>query len=102
VYARVTRIKGDPAIADQAADWFAESALPGLREQPGFAGAIDLLDRESGLGMTITLWETEEAGDTSEKIAAAMRDEGASELDAEIVGVERYEVTTSVFEGARV
>lgn len=102
MYARVTRIKGDPAVADRGADWFAESALPALREQPGFAGALDLLDRESGLNMTITLWETEEARDASETFASAMRDEGSSAFDAEIIGVERYEVTTSVLEAARV
>lgn len=97
MYARVTRVTGPPEAADQAAAWFRESALPGLQSQPGFVGALDLFDRESHTGMTITIWESEDARAASESVAAGMREEGTSQLGAEIVGVERYEVATSTF-----
>jgi hypothetical protein len=34
--------------------------LPSLRVQEGFCGALHLVSRDSGIGMLIVLWETEE------------------------------------------
>lgn len=45
--------------------------------------------------MTVTLWESRAARDASEAAADRLRDEGASNADFEILGVERYEVAVS-------
>ncbi len=37
-----------------------ELLIPALRAQEGFVGALNLEDRESGHGMMIQIWETEE------------------------------------------
>jgi hypothetical protein len=37
-----------------------EELIPALREEPGFAGALNLVDRRTGNAMMIMLWETEE------------------------------------------
>ena len=37
-----------------------EEMIPALRDEPGFAGALNLVDRRTGNGMMIVLWETEE------------------------------------------
>ena len=79
---------------DRASAWFEQTALPRAREVPGFVGALDLVDRATGSGLTLTFWETADARDASEEVAARLRDEGASALEADIVGVERYEVAT--------
>lgn len=33
--------------------------VPALQAEPGFAGALNLVDRDSGNAMMIVLWETE-------------------------------------------
>jgi len=33
--------------------------VPALQDEPGFAGALNIVDRESGDAMMIVLWETE-------------------------------------------
>jgi hypothetical protein len=37
-----------------------DDLIPALQEEPGFAGALNLVDRESGNAMMIILWETAE------------------------------------------
>ena len=34
-----------------------DELIPALHEEPGFAGALNLVDRESGNAMMIVLWE---------------------------------------------
>jgi heme-degrading monooxygenase HmoA len=94
MHARVTRSRVSPERIDESIAWFERSALPRARSTPGFAGAIELYDRETGAGLTVTLWETKEARDESERLAATIRSEGETEEGFEILGVERYEVTT--------
>src|SRR5919202_2893026 len=36
-----------------------DEMVPALEAEPGFAGALNLVDRESGDAMMIILWETE-------------------------------------------
>jgi hypothetical protein len=36
-----------------------EELVPALHEEPGFAGALNLVDRTSGNALMIILWETE-------------------------------------------
>ena len=37
-----------------------EEMIPALQNELGFAGAMNLVDRETGNGMMIVLWETKE------------------------------------------
>ena len=36
-----------------------DDLVPALGEEPGFAGALNLVDRETGNALMIVLWETE-------------------------------------------
>ena len=36
-----------------------DAMVPALEAEPGFAGALNLVDRDSGNAMMIVLWETE-------------------------------------------
>jgi len=94
MYARVTPTSTAPGSIDEAVAWFEESVLPRAEAQPGFLGALDLFDRESGVGITVTLWETADARDRSEGMAAGIRSEAEAAFDAENVSIERFEVTT--------
>ena len=94
MHARVTRSKVPPERIDESIAWFEQTALPRAQATPGFAGALELYDRQTGAGLTVTLWKTKEARDESEGLAATLRSEGESAEEFEILGVERYEVTT--------
>jgi heme-degrading monooxygenase HmoA len=94
MYARVTRSKVPPERIDESLAWFEQSVLPRARSTPGFAGAVELYDRQTGASLTVTIWATKEARDGSEGFAATIRSEGQSEGGFEILGVERYEATT--------
>ena len=37
-----------------------EEMIPALQSEPGFSGAMNLVDRQSGNAMMIVLWESEE------------------------------------------
>ena len=36
-----------------------DAMVPALQSEPGFAGALNLVDRDSGNALMIVLWETE-------------------------------------------
>jgi hypothetical protein len=36
-----------------------DEMVPALQDEPGFAGALNLVDRDSGNAMMIVLWETD-------------------------------------------
>jgi hypothetical protein len=97
MYARVTMVTGgSPEQAEQGIADFRNNALPGVKEL-GARGAMLLIDRQSGEGMAITLWEDEAAMRTSEEQANELRRAAVQALGStEEPRVERYEV--AVFE----
>jgi hypothetical protein len=61
MFSRVTQLEIDTlriGTAD-AATLFGDEVLPGLREQPGYEGALALITPE-GKGLIITFWESED------------------------------------------
>ena len=59
MYARVVTAQFKPGTFDEAVDLFRDSAMPEIKQQQGFKGALLLSDPNTGKGITITLWETE-------------------------------------------
>jgi heme-degrading monooxygenase HmoA len=96
MHARVSHVSGSPEDADAGIANFRDIVMPFIREEGG-KGAMLLLDRTSGKGIAITLWETEEAMRASEERANELRAQAADAMGAaEQPAVERYEV--AVFE----
>ena len=95
MYGRVTVLEGSPEQIGEGTEYVRQTILPAARQIDGFRGILSLTDQSRGKGLTITLWETEEAMRASEEQADRMRDEAARALGATIAGVERYEVTLS-------
>jgi heme-degrading monooxygenase HmoA len=95
VFARVSTYRGDPAQIDQGLDYARENILPRVQEVAGFEGVYNLVDRESGKALTMTLWESEEAMRASEEEANRLRGESAEAASATVENVERYEVAPS-------
>jgi heme-degrading monooxygenase HmoA len=58
--ARVVDLRILPTEAREVVRIFRDSVLPVARRQQGFKGALLLTDDETGVGISISLWETEE------------------------------------------
>jgi heme-degrading monooxygenase HmoA len=79
MYARVTIATAKLDKFDDAAKIMQDSILPAAKKQKGFKGFYYLVDRTTGKGMTIVLWNTEadmKAGESStyykEQVAKVM------------------------------
>jgi|SRR5215216_4004505 hypothetical protein len=59
MFARVTTTQFSPYRLDEAINVARDHNLPAAQQQAGFKGYIMLVDRSSGKGITITLWEEE-------------------------------------------
>jgi len=96
MHARVTVVQGPPGGLEKGQALFERTMVPALRELPGFAGVVLLVDRESGRGSSISTWDSEEAmrgaDATIEAVRAGNRAEMA-ELGIEVVETEFYELT---------
>ena len=93
MYARITTIQGSPEKGEEGIRQFREEVIPVVRNAAGFKGAMLLVDRESGKGQAISLWEDKSAMDASEAAVTSVRQSAT-----EVMGqsgpptVERYEV----------
>ena len=92
MHARVSTYKGD---ADELVKGF-DSVASQLEEVDGFSKAYFLVDRSGGTGMSITLWESEDALEASVERANQMREEASDQAGASIESVDHYEVGLTV------
>jgi hypothetical protein len=101
VFARATFGEAPPERLDQATQEIVEHVLPALRIQDGFNGGMILVERESGKVLGVTLWEGEQAMDTTEEAAHWLRVFSAEAAGGMVTVVERYEVIFSEVKGIR-
>lgn len=92
MHARVSTYEGE---ADKLAKGF-ESVTGALEEMEGFSKAYFLVDRAGGRGMSITLWESEDALNSSVERANQMREAATDQAEASILAVDHFEVTLTV------
>lgn len=96
MHARVSTFEGGSIEQiEEGVRLLREQVIPAAQQIDGFMGVISLADRAGGKGLTITLWESEEALHASEEAANRLRQEAADALKASIASVERYEVVLS-------
>jgi hypothetical protein len=90
MYARVASFEGNPANADEAIS-FVQSQIESGQTPPGLEGAkmLMLINRETGKGLGITLFDSEEAMRRGDEALNAMNPPGAS---GKRTSVEFYEV----------
>jgi hypothetical protein len=60
MFARVTTTQFSPYRLDESIHMAREQIVPAAQQQTGFKGYLMLVDRSTGKGITITLWEGEE------------------------------------------
>jgi heme-degrading monooxygenase HmoA len=94
MYARVITAQNQPGKVDEAVQMYRESMLPEARQQPGFKGALMLVDRSTGKGISITLWQTEADAQASGAGSAYLQTQiaKAASLLAAAPIIETYEV----------
>jgi heme-degrading monooxygenase HmoA len=95
MFARVTKFEDKPTGLDAAVEQFKRELAPAARKLPGFVRAYLLVDRDSGRGMALTLWDSEEALAAGEREAARLRSDATraqARAGLTLWGVERYEV----------
>ena len=92
MFARVSTYRGD---GDRLLQGFADVTGP-LEAIDGFSRAYFMVDRENGKGMSITVWESEEALNASAASADELRSQGAEAGGATIESVEHYEIGMTV------
>lgn len=65
MHARVVDLRMRPVETKEMVRVYREEVVPAAREQAGFKGAMLLTDPETGIGISITLWETEAERDAA-------------------------------------
>jgi hypothetical protein len=92
LYARVTTTKGDPSKLEQAIANFKERVLPAMEQATGFAGATLQVDRETGLGAAVGLWESIGAMNAADQLAQQLREQLVQATGGEVLDVNRFEI----------
>jgi heme-degrading monooxygenase HmoA len=93
LYARMTTIHSPAERMDEGIERVKDQVLAQMKEIPGFKGIIGLVDRNANTGVTLSLWENEQAMQQGEEEGARLRDEAAKAMKAETEPmVNRYEV----------
>ena len=90
MWARVSTYQFPFENVDQTLDQFNEAL--GSLDEPGLKRAELLVDRQSGKGMTITVWESEDALQASVEAANRIRSGAADAAGASILEVQHYEL----------
>jgi heme-degrading monooxygenase HmoA len=91
MWARVTRYQFPAAEVEQLIEQF-NAGADTIAARPGLKRVEVLVSRKSGAGMTITIWESEDAMRASEDEADRLRQEIALELIGWIQSVDEYEL----------
>ena len=76
MYAHVSQVQLQPGLGDEGPRAWRETILPRLKQQPGFKGLLLMRDRAQDRGMSILLWESEDAA------KAAMTESFVAEMQA--------------------
>ncbi len=93
MFARVSTYRADDA--DKLVEGFRSVTDP-LEQMDGFSYAHFLVDRTSGKGMAITVWESEQALSASVATADELRKRGSETGGGSIESVEHYEIALTV------
>jgi heme-degrading monooxygenase HmoA len=96
VYARTSSWSGSPEALEAWADHAAAHVAPFVSGLPGNTGCVLLIDREGGRGMTLTLWDNEEAALASDRNAEQSRASTVAATGVELAERGRYEVVARV------
>jgi hypothetical protein len=93
-YARLGVQELDPSRIDAGAQAIEQRAIPAIAQFPGSQGAVFLIDRASGRGMTLTLFDNSQNLNASREQATQLRSEVLGKIGGKMLGdFEEYEIT---------
>ncbi len=93
MFVRLTTTQMPPENLDRMTGFFQERVGPAMQQQPGFLNAYVLVDRATGKGGILSLWESEEALRQAEAMLNQQRGEGGQAVQARAAPTsEVYEV----------
>ncbi len=92
LYARMTRIKTDPAKVEAWIAHFKEERGTAYQKAPGYRGTFVLVNRHTGDGTAHSCWETLEAMNAAEQVAQEDKRQVIKATGIEVRDVDRFEV----------
>ena len=95
MFARLGAWQGSAEELERWIERGREHVKPSIRQDAGLKAAYWLVDRESGKGLIVTLWESEEAMRASEE-ARRRRQAATSAVTGAQVTTERYEIVDAL------
>lgn len=96
MYARTTNWKGDAETLERWTDHVTRTVGPMVKDLPGNAGAFFFVDRDNGTALTLTLWESEQAGLETDRNADASRDSTIAATGIELLSRGRFQVVARI------
>lgn len=95
MYARVTVVHGSPDKIEQGIESYNSEVLPTVKGVAGYKAAFLLVDRKTGKGMAISLWESEDARRRAGEAVDAARTAAIRAMGGSVPPVEEFEVVIS-------
>lgn len=95
MYARVTVVDGSPDKVDAGVKSFNDSVLPAVQGVEGYRGAMLMVDRSTGQGIGMSLWDSEGAMRAGGEAVAEARRATIETMGGSVPDVNEYEVVSS-------
>ena len=93
MFVRETRVQGPPDKIQEAIQNYEKNILPVVRKTPGNVGVALLVNRQTGVGIGVSYWESAKAMAASEQMGNQARAQSAKDQPgSSVINVERAEV----------
>jgi heme-degrading monooxygenase HmoA len=92
MFARTSTWSGSAQALQNWADHATGTVKAFVEGLPGNAGVVFLIDRDSGTALTLTLWDSQDAAEATDRFAEQSRASTVAATGAELVQHGRYEV----------
>jgi hypothetical protein len=94
MFARTSTWSGSAEALQSWADNAVSNVQGFVEGLPGNAGAVFLIDRASGTALTLTLWDSQDAAEATDKFAEQSRATTVAATGTELIARGSYEVVT--------
>jgi hypothetical protein len=91
-WARVTTVHGDPAHVSEAIDTFKDKIVPIIATQSGARTALFYVNRQSGMALAGSVWDTEYDLQKSEASISSLRTEAIKKFAGRDAKTEAFEI----------
>jgi heme-degrading monooxygenase HmoA len=89
---RVIWSRGNTADLERVVDTFRMAMLPRIEELPGFCSVSMLVNRETGVATTATVYESRDSMNRATEMAKPMREEFTRQMGGEITEVAEFDL----------